>query len=71
MANLGEYFIKMEFNFENNLRVKQQFSPKNDVQLYSTKISFGDREGQTWGRPPGPPLELPLVGGVALMLPRG
>ena len=52
-----EYFLKWKFNFENNLpRVKQRDNFTADVQLYSTKISFGDRVGADWGNDPaGPP----------------
>jgi len=36
---------------------------------HSTRILFGDRVGSDCrGRPPGPPLELPLIGEIALML---
>jgi len=50
-------------NFENNLRVKH-FSLQ--MSLYSTKISFGDRVGAKWGRPPGSPIELPWLGELRL-----
>ena len=43
-----------------------------DVQLYSTKISFGDCVAQTGRWSPWlPPLELPLVGGNCAYVARG
>jgi len=64
-----EYYLKWKFNFENNLRIKQQFSPQ--MSNY-TQQKF--RTGADYGEDPRPflrTLEFPLVGGTAPMLPGG
>jgi len=68
---LGEYFLKWKFNFNNNLQVKQHKFHHRCPIILNKNFVWGLCGGRLGGRPPGPTLELPLVGGNCAYVARG